>query len=195
MLIQSLEQRYQPPGEVTDRDVIVMLSYGATKDTPDVSGMGQLSGSSANRLLTTVRLHLKTRLPIIISGGQVFSDSGNEAQISKRILMDLGVPDNQIFIDDKSLTTTENALYTKEILLQHGFNSPILVASGFHMPRVVMNFERVGMDVLPYPADYRVSRTTHLYFNKFSPSSGALSNSGTALREYLGIAALRFKAQ
>ncbi|HML34183.1 YdcF family protein [Sporomusa sphaeroides] len=119
----------------------------------------------------------------------------NEAQISKRILMDLGVADNKIFIEDKSLTTTENALFTKAILMQYGFSKPILVVSGFHLPRAVINFERAGIDVLPYPTDYRVSRTTRLYVNKFSPSYDALWNSGTALREYLGIAALRFKAQ
>ena len=56
-----------------------------------MDGQGHLSGASANRLLTTVRLYEQSKLPIIISGGQVFPDSGNEAQISKRILISLRV--------------------------------------------------------------------------------------------------------
>lgn len=191
-LIQSLETRFVPSQTLNDRDVIIMLGYGATQDTPDVSGNGQLSGNSANRLLTTARLHLKTGLPIIISGGQVFADSGNEAQISRRILMDLGIPASKIFIDDRSRTTIENAMYTKAILEEQRFERPILVVSGFHLPRAVKNFERIGINVLPYPTDYQVSKNSYFSFNKLAPSYDALWKSGTALREYMGMLALKF---
>ncbi|GAA3319299.1 hypothetical protein GCM10020331_025620 [Ectobacillus funiculus] len=94
ILTQTLEQRHTPPSQV-DGDVIVMLGGGATPDSPDIDGKGQLSGNGANRLLTTIRLYNQTRLPIILSGGQVFTNYGNEANIAKRQLISLGVPEEK----------------------------------------------------------------------------------------------------
>ena len=48
-LIGSLEDRYTVPASLADRDVIVLLGGGSTMDTPDLNGVGQLGGSSANR--------------------------------------------------------------------------------------------------------------------------------------------------
>ncbi|HBS60972.1 MAG TPA: YdcF family protein, partial [Firmicutes bacterium] len=75
--IRSLEDRYSIPTKV-DPDVIIVLGGGATSDTPDLSGLGGLSGSAANRLLTAVRLYNIHKVPIIFSGGQVFRDAANE---------------------------------------------------------------------------------------------------------------------
>ncbi|WP_236692689.1 YdcF family protein [Aneurinibacillus tyrosinisolvens] len=186
-----MEDRYHPPTQIQG-DVLVMLGGGATSGTPDVNGAGQLSGSAANRLLTVVRLYNKTNLPIILSGGQVFSDSSNEASIARRQLIELGVPKNKIIVEDKSRNTEENAKYVKEMLSRHHFKQPILVTSAFHMERSVRNFSGVGVTVTPYPTDYKSSRPITLYANKLVPSANALSNVSTALKEYIGIAALSF---
>jgi uncharacterized SAM-binding protein YcdF (DUF218 family) len=187
LIIKSLEQRYQPPNH-PNGDVIVMLGGGATSDTPDINGLGQLSGSSANRLLTAVRLYKAIDAPIIVSGGKVFSDSGNEAEIAKRQLLSLGVPANEILIENKSLNTAQNAQYTKKLLDQFHFHKPILVTSAFHMYRSVKNFAKVGVTVEPYPTDYKTSKKTVIYPGKFVPSD--LSNLRTSLKEYLGLFAL-----
>ena len=93
-----------------------MLGGGATLDTQDVDGQGHLTGATSSRLLTTVRLYEQTNLPIILSGGQVYADSGNEARIAKRILISLGVNPNDIYIEDKSINTEQNAKFTAELL-------------------------------------------------------------------------------
>ena len=54
-LVHSLESKYHPPLHI-EGDVIVMLAGGATYGTPDIGDKGMLSGSGANRLLTTARL-------------------------------------------------------------------------------------------------------------------------------------------
>lgn len=189
-LVRTLESQYIPPTNIQG-DVIILLGGGATADTPDVDGVGMLSGSAANRLLTAARLHVKTGLPIITSGGRVFSDSGIEAQIAKRQLMTLGVPESKIFAEDQSLNTQQNAQFTKRILAEQGFARPILVTSAFHMPRSVGNFARAGIEVLPYPGDYMTSLSPSFYANKLVPSAEGLCLSGIALKEYLGILAMR----
>ena len=91
-------------------------------------------------------LYRKTGLSIIVTGGQVYADSGNEAHIAKRELMLLGVPEEKILIEDQSLNTRQNALYTGEIIRDHGWNRPILVT--------VPVFSVIGMnssgDIKPY---------------------------------------------
>lgn len=190
LLIHSLEKMYQPPQTIKG-DVIVMLGGGATGETTDIDGEGQLQGHSANRLLTTARMYKKTHPPIIISGGAVFKDSGNEAEIAKRQLITLGVPAGKIFTDAKSLNTEQNAEFTKQILSEQHFHHPILVTSAFHMKRSVINFSRQGVQVQPYPADYITGSKVAVYANQFVPSS--LENARLALKEYLGILALRVK--
>ncbi|WP_445506086.1 YdcF family protein [Niallia sp. 03190] len=191
LLIRSLEKKYEQPSEMNG-DVIIMLGAGAVSGTPDMDGIGQLSGSAANRLITTARLYQLTGLPIIVSGGQVFEDSGNEAEIAKRQLVGLGVPSEKIYLENKSLNTTENAQNSKKILLEKDFKRPVLVTSAFHMDRSVKNFSQIGITVQPYPTDYLASSTIKLYANKFVPSN--LTNVNLALKEYLGKLAIDTKS-
>lgn len=186
LLLHSLEKMYQPPQAIKG-GVIVMLGGGATRSTTDIDGQGQLQGHSANRLLTTARMYKQTHLPIIISGGRVFADSGNEAEIAKRQLITLGIPKNKILLDNKSLNTEQNAEFTKKILSTHHFKQPILVTSAFHMKRSVLNFSQQGVTVQPYPADYITDATIAVYANQFVPSD--LANIRLALKEYIGILA------
>jgi uncharacterized SAM-binding protein YcdF (DUF218 family) len=189
IFVHSLEKRYHPPSKING-DVLVVLGGGATLDTPDINGKGQLSGYAANRLLTAVRLYKLTHLPIIFTGGQVFPDSGNEAEIAKRQLLSLGVPENKIFIDNKSINTKENGQFTKRILDHNGWHKPVLVTSAFHMERSVRIFKNLNIQVQPYPTDYQTSQKISLYFNQFTPSSGELTL--IAAKEYLGILSLLF---
>lgn len=185
-LLSSWEWRYTPPQNL-EGDVIIMLSGGATLDTPNVDGVGHLTGGAANRLLTVARLAQENELPIIISGGKVFSDSGSEAQIGKRILMGLGIEEQRIIIEENSLNTDQNAILTKKIMQARNYSKPILVTSAFHMERSVLNFSKQGIIVVPYPTDYKVSRKNDFYFNKLTPKAYALENTNIFLWEWLGI--------
>jgi uncharacterized SAM-binding protein YcdF (DUF218 family) len=185
ILLGSLESRYTPPQQPVG-DVIILLGGGATADTPDIDGLGNLSGSAANRLLTAVRLQRQLHVPIIVSGGQVFADSGREAVIAKRILLGLGVPENQIIVEDASLNTAQNAQYVKTILQANGFQQPILVTSAFHMERSILNFSKQGVMAKAFPSDYLVNQHVGLYANKLAPSADGLRNVTIFFRELLG---------
>ncbi len=93
-----LESAYWPP-EHPQGDVIIMLGGGAMPDSPDVDGVGALCADPANRLLTAVRLQRQLGIPILLSGGQVYEDTGAEAKIAKRMLVSLGVPENMILVE------------------------------------------------------------------------------------------------
>lgn len=190
-LIGSLEGAYRPPANVNG-DVIVMLGGGATLDTPNVHGFGHLSGFAANRLLTSAQLYHMLHVPILISGGKVLDTTGSEADIAKVILMGLGVPEEQIIPENKSLNTTENAKFTKGLLQERGFTKPILVTSAFHMKRSVMQFHKVDLAVTPYPTDYQTNVETRFQPHQLWPSAVALMDASLALKEYLGILAIEW---
>ena len=96
-LMGHLEQTYTPPAE-PQGDVIVMLGGGAMPDSPGVDGEGELCARPADRLLTAVRLQRRLDVPILLSGGRVYSDTGDEAKIAARILQSLGVPEDKIWM-------------------------------------------------------------------------------------------------
>lgn len=186
-----LESAYEPPAN-PQGDVIIMLGGGAMPDSPDVDGTGALCASPANRLLTAVRLQRRLDVPILVSGGQVYSDSGPEAQIARRILLSLGVPDDKILVETKSINTTQNAKFSTEILREHGLSQPLLVTSAFHMKRSVLNFEKQGVAVTAYPADYQVSHHPVFHYTKLRPQTEALLNNVTVLQETMRTMVTRY---
>ncbi len=177
------ESSYQPP-ERPAGDVII-LGGGAYSDTPDVDGTGTLCASPASRLLTAVRLQRQLDVPILLSGGQVYEDTGAEAKIAKRVLMSLGVPENKILTETRSINTSQNARFSAEILRENGLSHPILVTSAFHMKRSVLNFAKQGVAVEPFPTDYMVAHHPVFHYTKLRPQTEALLDNVTVLQETL----------
>ena len=190
-LMGELERSYEVP-EALEGDVIIMLGGGAIAGVRDVDGVGMLAQSPSARLLTVVRLYRIHHLPILLSGGQVFSDTGSEAEIARRVLRSLNVPDDMIYVETRSLTTGQNARYTAEILRREGFVHPILVTSAFHLPRAVLNFEKQGITVTPYPTDFWVSGDPQLYLIKFAPNAGVLYTNTVYFQEKLRTIVTRY---
>ena len=182
-----LEQKYPPPNieELNSADVIIMLGGGAIRDAQDVDGEGTLCASPANRLLTAVRLQKNLNLPILLSGGQVYSDSGAEALIAGRILQTLGVAQDKILFETKSVNTTQNAIFSAQILREKNFHKPIIVTSAFHMRRAVLNFNQQGLQVIPCPTDFLVPRTPNFHYTKIRPQAEALLLNVTVMQEVL----------
>lgn len=186
-LMGWLEEMHTPPTQVetSGADIIVLLGGGAISQVPDVDGVGALCASPANRLLTAVRLQKILNVPILISGGQVYSDSGAEAEISARVLKSLGVPDDKILTETKSVNTTQNARYCAKILRDNGFEKPILVTSAFHMNRAMLNFNLCRYKPIAYPTDFTVTHNPTFHYTKLRPQAEALLLNVTVLQELL----------
>lgn len=78
------------------------------------------------------------------------------------------------------------------LLDSHGYSQPLLVTSAFHMPRAVLQFQKAGVTVTPWPTDYQANVHSLVSWFDFVPSSGALTNIALSIKEYLGIAAIRW---
>jgi uncharacterized SAM-binding protein YcdF (DUF218 family) len=63
-------------------------------------------------------------------------------QMANRALKQ-GVKQEDIILEDRALNTYQNALFSKEIMIENGYQSAIIVSSSYHMRRVKLVFERV----------------------------------------------------
>ena len=189
-LIRPLESAYIPPSEVSG-DAIVVLGAGAF-NIPMDNGIGTLPGAASSRLLTGVQLYHLLKVPIILSSGQVYDNDAHEVLIQRQILVNLGVPEDKIILDNQSFNTTLSGKNVKAIADEYGFEKMILVTSAFHMPRSVKQFQKFGVNVVPYPTDYRSHQKGNVEFNDFWMQAYHVENVSLAVKEYIGLAALKW---
>ena len=177
-------------------DAIIMLGGGAINNVMDIDGEdGLVSGSVANRMITVMRLQKELHIPVILSGGKVYEDTGREADIEYRIFKGMGIEENKLFLENQSRNTVENARFSKVIIEEKAFTKPVLITSAFHLPRSAMIFEREGIKTIPVATDYQLSGKIKFNIFSLSPGINSLYISCTSIREYLGILALKFSMQ
>jgi cyclophilin family peptidyl-prolyl cis-trans isomerase/uncharacterized SAM-binding protein YcdF (DUF218 family) len=135
-----------------DAAVIVVLGCRA-----EVDGEGELvRGALAGRLDAAALLYAQRggeRTVVVTSGGRRWQ-GGVEADVMRRELARRGVPERAVVRERCSLSTRENARFTRELLSRQAkAGDPIaLVTCDWHMPRASAIFRRAGFVVEPVPA-------------------------------------------
>lgn len=114
--------------------------------------------SSSDRFIQAVKLFkLKKITHLLISGGNGKTDDADfkEAAWVKNELVQFGVPDSLIFIEDLSNNTRDNALNSKRILDSLQLQPPyLLITSALHIPRASFLFTNAGVPVINFPCNY-----------------------------------------
>ena len=82
---------------------------------------------------------------IIMSGGPLLWNY-TAAALMKLQAESLGIPRKNIILEDRSMTTAEEAEYTREILDKYGYRSIILVTSPYQSKRAGIIFRKVMGD-------------------------------------------------
>lgn len=186
-LIQGLESDFSIP-ENPSGDVIILLGGGIIDRVPDLTGTAAPSPLMMGRIVTAVRLYQQLELPIIVTGGRGFGDGDvAEAPVVRRFLVDLGVPENSVTLEDRARDTAQNARLTAAICRQQGFSKPILLTAAYHLKRAGMAFNAAGMTFSPFPAYFLGARNVPYEWRHLLPRAGALFTSANALHEYIGI--------
>ncbi|WP_028988289.1 YdcF family protein [Thermicanus aegyptius] len=102
---------------------------------------GETRGERTARAVELYRKGLAPR--ILFSDGTSLSWRIRAIDEMVALAKKLGVPEEAIFKEDRSRSTYENAVYTKEILQRNHWNSAIVVTSYWHSHRSKMTFDRV----------------------------------------------------
>ena len=186
-LVKRLEEVSPFPLRAADAEnmrAIVVLGGGRNDFAPEYGGE-TVSAETLERLRYAARLHRKTGLPILVTGGQPFGEAVAEAALMKQVLEeDFQVPVK--WIEPASKNTEGNARLSAKILKAEGIHRAFLVSHASHLSRAVDAFERAGLGVIAAPTAYRKSPAGGRGVISLMPSAGALEQSATALHEYLG---------
>jgi uncharacterized SAM-binding protein YcdF (DUF218 family) len=128
-------------------------------------------------------------LPILVRGGMLEEDEPYAATM-RRVLESEGVPREMIWIENRSKSTHENAVYGSKILRNHGIARIALVVEANSMARAAAAFRKEGIAVVP--AAIRFTKIDGK-LTDVVPNWRAIALNGEALHEYLGIAWYRFR--
>ncbi len=152
--------------------------------------------SSGDRVLTAARLYHAGKAPnILISAGKLpwVKLRRTEAYGIQRILLELGVPEEDIIIESGSASTIENATLCYELLQPRGVSKILLVTSAWHMIRAQAVFEKVGFEVIPAATDYESIGTEPYGILDYFPTAGMLERSTRSIKEYVGYWVYNFR--
>jgi len=90
---------------------------------------------------------------IIFSGAAQDKSGPSNAAVMKAAAQKAGIPDSDIYIDEYSETTKQNAINTQSIFSQNNIKSVILVTSGYHQRRASLEFNKrtSGVSIINHP--------------------------------------------
>jgi uncharacterized SAM-binding protein YcdF (DUF218 family) len=158
----------------------------------DRYGKGFLNPST-DRLVEISILYKSQKIKkIIISGGSVYKNRPKEADFLYKELLLLGIPKEDLIIENQSRTTFENALYTKRTVEALKMKPPfVLVTSAMHIPRAQRVFAKAGLPVVAFPSDYRVLDKNFDVDDYIMPKLGVLMDWTGFAKEVIGILGYR----
>jgi uncharacterized SAM-binding protein YcdF (DUF218 family) len=129
-------------------DYLVVLGAGLRGSTMSTILLYRMEKS-----LDYLKVYPNTK--VIVSGGQGLDEDISEAQAMKDFLVKKGIPTENIIMEDKSTSTMENLIYSKNIIEkdQDFQNKKIsLITNGFHIFRAEFLARRVGLKFEGIPA-------------------------------------------
>lgn len=127
-----------------DIQAIVVLGCGS-----------QMTPTLFTRLSQAAKIHRKTNIPLLTSGGKSSPDKPSEAWFMKEILEnDFRV--SVKWLEEESKNTFQNAQLSYKLLTPHSVNKIYLVTDNLHMPRAKKIFEKAGFDVIAAPAPLNI---------------------------------------
>lgn len=189
--LRALENVHPIPRIAQPVDGIIVLG-GHTGHGEISAGRDQAQqNAAADRMTKAVMLrrqHPQATLIFSGFGGRLTPRGWNEAETTRRLLAELGVPLAGVLFEVTSRTTYENAVNSKTVAVPQPGSRWILVTSAARMPRAVGAFAATGWDgIIPYPADFQTAPAPAGLFG-FADGVDAVR---TWLHEYVGIAVYR----
>lgn len=199
LLVTPLENLTTPLADATAANAaraqaIVVLSAGMMEAAPEYGGMDAPDPVTLVRLQYGAYLQHQTGLPLLVSGGIAPSNQATGslgAMMARTLRDDFRTP--VTWIEDKSETTEQNAVYSARILKAAGVQRVLLVTHAMHMPRSREAFARAGLDVVEAPTLFysRARWSPYMLF----PSASGLYRSYYACHEWVGLIWYRMQAQ
>ncbi len=153
-LLENIERQYAPyavddKGNDDSSDVkfvfVLAAGYVSDQDLPITS---RFHYDGLVRLVEGIRLHR-----IIPETGLILSGGRGEAEFIKKLVVALGVPQENLILEAESMSTFDQARFIQAIVGDERF---LLVTSASHMLRSMALFEKLGMSPIAAPTGHFV---------------------------------------
>lgn len=153
-------------------------------------------GGNADRYLGVLRPYHENRITkVLVSGGgaNYLAQNVKEGEMLKRLYMLCNVDSADILVEDRSLNTYQNALYSKPILESLGEEKFLLITSASHMPRAVACFEKQGINVVPHPVMKSVGKRRYEIDHLLVPRIMNFHKWSALIHEWIGFASYKVR--
>lgn len=165
----------------------IVILGGGRKAAPEYGGM-TLSALALERARYGAKLARETRLPVLVTGGNVFGSGPSEAQLMAQTLRESFDTDTR-WIEGRARDTHDNAVYSAKMLEAEGVRTVLLVTHDIHERRAMREFAATGLSAIPAPVSMAPRRAPASISERL-PNAGALVLSTQALHEIIGTAIL-----
>lgn len=169
-------------------DAIVVLGGSIAPAVPPHSEEPDLS-EAADRVWYAARFYKAGIAPrIIVSGGSFVEQQGGaattEAEAMRRFLVDLGVPDEAIVPEGRSLNTIDNIRNVRAIAKG---SRVLIITSAYHVPRAAKLAQMGKLNFAMYGTDWQLPSSGAPWWDIWFPAVGALGLSNAALKELIAL--------
>jgi uncharacterized SAM-binding protein YcdF (DUF218 family) len=143
-LVPWIAARLCGPMAAPDGDILIVLTADAQPD-------GVIGRASYSRAFYAVKAwktgHFRA---VVVTGGYMDHNRRSLSSITADYLAGSGVPRDRIFLEERSTSTRENALFTKQ-LIGSWPGKRVLLTSDLQMFRARRVFEKAGLPAAPRP--------------------------------------------
>ncbi|MFN6991353.1 MAG: YdcF family protein [Fervidobacterium sp.] len=158
-------------------EYVVILGGGIDK----YQGTIEIGKHTLRRLLKGFQLYKTRPRKIIVTGGAI-GINVSEGSIMKKVLTQMGIPEEDIIVEEFAKNTFENAKYTKKLLLN---SSITIVTSVSHMRRSLWVFKRFFNEVYHVNAD--ITSDFKNFYLDYLPTFNGFYSTCQVVYELLGI--------
>jgi uncharacterized SAM-binding protein YcdF (DUF218 family) len=182
------KEKVMQPGELYPAGILLSGFCSFNQKT----GKGYFKGAN-DRFIQTVRLYKTGHIKkIIVTGGNSSiwkkKQQWKEADFIVEQLLELGIPESDVYKDNRSRNTYENGLFTKQIIDSLSIPGPyLLITSATHIPRATYVFEKVGLTTTAYPSNFTVHDNPLSIGELLIPSVSAFELWNTFFKENIGL--------
>lgn len=139
-------------------DVIVVLGAGLRRNN-------QPGPALTRRTAHAAALWQAGYAPYVLcSGGNPGNRARSEAAACAELLLNDGVPQSAILLEEQSRSTEENAMYTRALMDARGWQAAIVVSDSYHLFRARRLFTNEGVQALTSPASVLPSTGEYFVF-------------------------------
>ncbi len=132
-----------------ERGYLIVLGAAVHGNVPSLSLLNRLEGALAY-------LNTYPDCIAVVSGGQGVGENISEAQCMHDWLLDQGIPENRIRMEENSTSTMENLEFSWEIIRDEGGKADdiAVVSSNYHLYRAKSIAASIGLDVAGVRGNY-----------------------------------------